>query len=516
MPRSANAPSFRLDIAGFGALDVLSFTGTEAINQVYGFDLNVRSHHPNRNLCGLLLRTAHMALGQPGEGVHGVILAVRAQPVDGHWQLHLGPRLACLAWRRQPRIFQDMNVIQILAHVLGEHGIGERARRFDLSVAYPAQAFCVQQGESDLDFVQRLCSCAGLRYHFQHARGAHLLVFSDGRGRLRRTARGFYRAPSGRPGVQAFTVQVGADEPRPRGRSGQLARGESDLLQLRCGTLLPLSAHPRREWNHLWLLTLVEHHGDLQAASVYRNRFQAVAWEVAPVSGQPGIPPSLPGMYRARIEGPQPNREYRDERGRIAVRFEALVSPSWCWLQVCPRLPGARLLLPGSSVLVRFVQGDPQRPLVVAVLDPALPEVARTAVAVMAPSRRLHMHFDWAGLMGPAREIQLADGPRLQFEPGVRMHFGVGDSHVHWVDEVLQFSSPKLAFEARAPRPVAVSSGVDRRLSPQGRADLLELLRAGHPLVLLCRKPGGGSFSHCRDAVCTCRAAASDHSHGES
>lgn len=514
MSRSVNVPSFRLDVAGFGVLDVLSFTGTEAISQVYGFDLHVRCAHPTRNLCGLRLCTAHMVLGLPGEGIHGVILAVEAQPTGGHWRLHLGPRLACLAWRRQPRIFQDMSVIQILAHVLGEHGIDEHARRFELSASHPIQVYCVQHGESDLDFVQRLCAWAGLRYHFQHARGGHLLVFNDSRGRQRRTARGFYRAPPGRPGVQAFAVQVGAGEPRPKGRSGQTASGESDLLQLHCGVLLPLSAHPRREWNHLWLLTRVEHHGEQQAAVPYRNRFQAVAWEVAPVLGQPRVPPSLPGIYRARIEGPQPGREYRDEVGRIAVRFEALTSPTWCWLVVCPRLLGPRPLVAGSTVLVRFVEGDPRRPLVVAALDPALPAVVKTALA--APNPRLHMHFDWAELMGPAREIQLAGGPRVQFEPGARMQVGVGDSQVRWADDVLAFSSPHLEFKACALNPVAVSSTVDRRLSPQGRADLLELLRAGHPLILLCRKPGGGSFSHCRDPLCACRVAARDDSHGES
>ena len=520
MPNSVNAPSFRLDIAGFGALDVLSFTGSEAINHVYGFDLHVRCTHPSENLSGLLFRTAHMLLGQPGEGIHGVVLVVEAQAVRGDWRLHVGPRLACLAWRRQPRIFQDMSVVQILAHVLGEHGIGESARRFELSARQPALSYCVQQGESDLAFVQRLCACAGLRYHFQHSRRGHLLVFSDSRGRQRRTARGFYRATGGAPGVQGFSVQVGAQEPPPKGRSRQLASGESDLMWLRCGVLLPLSAHPRREWNHLWLLTRVEHHGERHARVRYRNRFQAVAWEVAPVLDDVYAPVSLPGVYRARIVGPQPGLGHRDEAGRIAVRFEVLASPTLCWLAVSPQLlrglPGsADGLVAGSVVLVRFVQGDPQRPLIVACLDPAWPVVARGGAMAVADNHRLRMQVQWLELMGPAREIQLANGPWLRFEPGTRMQFCVGNSRVRFIDDTLEFSSPKLAFKARATVPGAAPARLDTRLSPQGRADLLELLRAGHPLILLCRKPGGGSFSHCRDPLCACRAAAGSDSRGE-
>lgn len=520
MPSSVNEPSFQLDIAGFGALDVLSFSGHEAISQVYEFDLQVRCTRAPQNLSGLLLRPAHMVLGQPGEGIHGLILGVEAASDSGHWHLRLGPRLACLAWRRQPRIFQQMNVVQILTHVLAEHGIGEDARRFDLSTSHPALAYCVQYDESDLDFVQRLCGGAGLRYHFQHARRGHLLVFSDSRGRERRSARGFYRPASGGPCIQAFSVQVRAAQATPKSRSGQLASGESDLMRLRCGTLLPLSAHPQCEWNHLWLLTRVEHYGKRHALTRYRNRFQAVAWEVNPSIEHAHAAPSMPGLYRARIMGPECGQPYRDDAGRVAVRFDTLASPSLCWLAVSQQLlsgrgESTRDLVVGAVVLVRFVQGDPLQPLIVACQDPVLPVAVSTPKAAVAAIDRLRVRFDWPELMGPAREIQLGGGPRLQFEPGTRMHFDVGDSSVRFVDDVLEFASPKLEFNACASMPRPVLARTDTRLSPQGRADLLELLRAGHPLILLCRQPAGGSFSHCRDPLCACRVAARRAAQGE-
>jgi type VI secretion system secreted protein VgrG len=50
-------------------------------------------------------------------------------------------------------------------------------------------------------------------------------------------------------------------------------------------------------------------------------------------------------------------------------------------------------------------------------------------------------------------------------------------------------------------QPTAV---VDDAVSADG---LLRLLRSSEPLVLLCLLPGGGSFIHCTQTLCTCRAA---------
>jgi type VI secretion system secreted protein VgrG len=34
---------------------------------------------------------------------------------------------------------------------------------------------------------------------------------------------------------------------------------------------------------------------------------------------------------------------------------------------------------------------------------------------------------------------------------------------------------------------------------------LQQLLQSGEPLLLLCLLPGGGSFNHCAESVCSCR-----------
>ncbi|RON58406.1 contractile injection system protein, VgrG/Pvc8 family [Pseudomonas frederiksbergensis] len=53
--------------------------------------------------------------------------------------------------------------------------------------------------------------------------------------------------------------------------------------------------------------------------------------------------------------------------------------------------------------------------------------------------------------------------------------------------------------------PIAEVVEVSPPVRPEPDA-LLALLQTSEPLVLLCLLPGGGSYSHCRQGVCTCRA----------
>ncbi|MNL62764.1 hypothetical protein D3C87_1868190 [compost metagenome] len=58
-----------------------------------------------------------------------------------------------------------------------------------------------------------------------------------------------------------------------------------------------------------------------------------------------------------------------------------------------------------------------------------------------------------------------------------------------------QPKSVEAAEESRAANACAPDEGV------------LRMLRSGEPLMLLCLLPGGGSFTHCAEVFCTCRAA---------
>ncbi|WPN57366.1 contractile injection system protein, VgrG/Pvc8 family [Pseudomonas sp. P9_31] len=426
-----NEPSFRLDIAGLpDSFEVLAFTGSEAISEPFVFDVDLLNDDPTLDLASLLYRSAFLHFGPPGEGIHGQLLGL-AQPGHGDeprlCRVHLGPRLACLAQRFNQRIFSNRSVPQILAQVLKEHGIAGKDRRFELSGDYPPRDFCTQYRESDLQFLQRLCAQERLHYYFEHRVHGHCLVFGDGLGPFHRGEESVFEGESERPGVHPFKLHG----------CGQIAEGQTNLATLRSGQLMPLSGHPCADLNRLWLLTHVGHQGGQEPGGSYSNQLRAIAQEVPFVAAYAGVKPRMHSLQRAwvvNVSEPRP-----DPSRPVAVQFDWLyqgegAAPSHCWLPLAPELEsaGAMPLSEGTQVLVSFIEGDPDQPLISGFL-PRPPSSAEPALP-----------------------------------------------------DLLSASTTE------------ASRAVD---------GLLGLLQSSEPLVLLCLLPGGGSFSHCAQSFCTCRAA---------
>ncbi|EJO94661.1 Rhs element Vgr protein [Ectopseudomonas mendocina DLHK] len=189
----------------------------------------------------------------------------------------------------------------------------------------------------------------------------------------------------------------------------QQLQGQSDQPRLVTGHLLEISEHPRREWNDLWLLTEVLHEGkqpqvleesitsdltrrrsalsplrgegwgegvkdDADFTQGYRNRFLATPWDV-PYRPQLAHPkPRVLGSQSAVVTGPAGEEIHCDEYGRVKVQFfwdregQADEKTS-CWLRVSSSWAGDRygaITIPriGMEVLVTFLEGDPDQPLV--------------------------------------------------------------------------------------------------------------------------------------------------------
>ncbi|MHC8322544.1 contractile injection system protein, VgrG/Pvc8 family [Pseudomonas sp. GB2N2] len=424
----ANEPSFRLDVAGLpDPFEVLAFTGREAISEPFVFDVDLLIDDPTLDLASLLYRPAVLHFGPEGNTLHGLLHEL-VQRDHGSLvrlcRLRLGPRLACLAQRFNQRIFNALSVPDILSQVLREHGIAGRDRRFELMGEYPPRDFCTQYRESDLQFLQRLCAQEGLHYHFEpHAQG-HCVVFGDSRGHFRLGESARFQSDGGQPAVRQFQLQVGQ-------RTAPSAEGRTDLPMLRSGHLMPLAGHPVADWNHLWLLTDVEHEGSQDPRVPYSNRIRAIHWETPFVPPSCAVKPRMHSLQRAwvvDVDEPRP-----DASRPVAVQFDWVyqgegATPSYCWLPLATELDdsGVASLSEGTEVVVSFIEGDPDQPLICGFLP--------------TPST---------------------------------------------VGEVARFGP------------------TEKSLPEEG---LLKLLRSGEPLVLLCLLPGGGSFSHCTEAPCTCRA----------
>ncbi len=317
----ANQSAFTLTLDGVASdLKVYSFNGEDRLSQPYSFDLELVSEQPDLDLESLLHRQAYLSFDDQGHGVHGLVYRV-AQGDSGRrltrYRLRLVPQLAYLVHSSHQRIFQHKTVPQIVALVLTGQGIQSDQFEFRLSGTYPQREYCVQFGETDLAFVQRLCAELGIHYHFQHSPQGHLLVFGDDQTVFVQADQPTpYMPGSGMvaqtPAIKRFAVQLATrttavnlrdyDFRKPRlalestatgeelpkleqqGYPGQfsdrahgkylaqrglerhrsdyrLAHGEGDEPALFSGGFLKLSGHPREGWNELWLVQQVTHEG---------------------------------------------------------------------------------------------------------------------------------------------------------------------------------------------------------------------------------------------------------------
>jgi len=183
MAISARNNRFSLSIKGADhELQVLAFTGNEAISTPYAFELELVSARADLDLEAWLHQPAFLAFDGQGQGIHGHISSMgRSSPGTRltHYRLTLEPQLAYLAHRTNYRIFQHLTVQQIIETLLEEHGILGNAYTFNSFSSYTPRDYCVQYGESDLRFIQRLCFEEGFHYHFRHSPDGHHLVFGD-------------------------------------------------------------------------------------------------------------------------------------------------------------------------------------------------------------------------------------------------------------------------------------------------------------------------------------------------
>lgn len=168
------------------------------------------------------------------------------------------------------------------------------------------------------------------------------------------------------------------------------AEGRSDQRALVSGHFLQVRGHPRAQCNDLWLLTEIAHHGrqpqvleeaigdspgDFQG---YRNTFLATPWDVfyRPPLHQPK--PQARGYQSAVVTGPADSEIHCDEFGRVKVRLiwdrdAKSDEHSSCWLRVASGWAHDRygaVMIPrvGMEVLVGFIDGDVDKPLVVGCL----------------------------------------------------------------------------------------------------------------------------------------------------
>ncbi|RLU00046.1 MAG: type VI secretion system tip protein VgrG, partial [Ketobacter sp.] len=188
--------------------------------------------------------------------------------------------------------------------------------------------------------------------------------------------RGNFNEPS--QGARYARLQLEAHQARR-----QRVEGEADCPRLWPGCRFSVKDHPRQDLNAESILMSVHVQGRQpqslgEGASNEGSRFSVVFQAMPsdlpfrPMAETP--PPRVEGTQTAFVTGPAGEEIYTDQYGRVKVQFHwdregQYNETSSCWLRVSQGMAGNQwgaMVIPriGQEVIVSFLEGNPDRPLV--------------------------------------------------------------------------------------------------------------------------------------------------------
>jgi len=324
------------------------------------------------------------------------------------------------------RIFQQLTVPEIIKKVFTDLGFSDY--RLSLFYRYEQREYCVQYEETAFNFVSRLMEDEGLFYFFEHHEDKHVLVIGDDLGEHQPcpgipTARFLQvindtqpenavtecyfsqQLTTGKYAVDDFNFETPArdlktsidsethpfrvyeygagfsnrdqGEHKVRCRlegcttAQQLLEGQGHCFSFIAGYQFTLTNHPRRDFNQEYVLRWLSHSLSL---THYSNAFHAVP---ATVAFRPAVvtpKPRIVSTQTAIVTGPGGEEIWTDKYGRIKVQFHwdqdgQYDENSSCWVRVNQSWAGkgwGGIWIPriGQEVIISFINGDPDRPLV--------------------------------------------------------------------------------------------------------------------------------------------------------
>jgi type VI secretion system secreted protein VgrG len=341
------------------------------------------------------------------------------------YSAELVPSLWLLTLSRDRVIYQSKTAVDIIKAVLGVFSIPFKAQ---LTGTYTSRDYCVQYDETPLAFICRLMEEEGIFYFFTFVSGGHTMVLADNTAahtlctdattlryfpaqealRLidvvnyleyenRLVAQKFefsdynYLTPStplltsssgatgkgsqfdypGKHAVLADGTQRAKVRADASQVEGAVCRGTSFCYPLTAGTKFTLSGHSRTALNTALVLRTVTHSA---SQSSYSNSFEAFDATLPFRPPRVALLPRVSGSQTALVVGSKGEEIWTDQYGRIKIQFPwdrvgVKDENSSCWVRVSQSWAGASwgsLYLPrvGQEVIVSFVDGDPDRPIV--------------------------------------------------------------------------------------------------------------------------------------------------------
>ncbi|MBI2771772.1 MAG: type VI secretion system tip protein VgrG [Burkholderiales bacterium] len=341
------------------------------------------------------------------------------------YSAELVPKLWLLTLSRNRVIYQNKTAAVIIKAVLAEFGVTIQDK---LTGTYGSREYCVQHDETAFEFISRLMEEEGIFYFFTFADGAHTMVLADatsahtdctngaalryaphGGGRemidavnrfefesrivaqkhatsdydylnpstalaaehAAATGKGsHYDYPGGHKvvadGTARSKIRVEAEQVQ-----GTVSRGQSFCYSLTAGTKFTLSGHGRTALNAAHVLRTVTHSASNEH---YSNSFETFPATVPFRAPRVTPRPRVAGSQIATVVGSSGEEIWTDAHGRIKVQFiwdqvGTKNENSSCWVRVSQTWAGqgwGALFIPrvGQEVVISYVDGDPDRPLV--------------------------------------------------------------------------------------------------------------------------------------------------------
>jgi type VI secretion system secreted protein VgrG len=164
-----------------------------------------------------------------------------------------------------------------------------------------------------------------------------------------------------------------------------ISQGVSGCRYFTSGFQFTLKDHYRSDLNQAYLLTSVQHSategGDYEVGSgtdeefSYRNSFECIPFSIPFRPARVTPTPFVQGCQTAVVVGPSGEEIYTDKYGRVKVQFHwdregKKNENSSCWIRVSHPWAGqgwGAVAIPriGQEVVVDFLEGDPDRPMIV-------------------------------------------------------------------------------------------------------------------------------------------------------
>ncbi len=440
-----------LATSAFGPDDVhvQSMDGSEELGRPFKFTVELRSEKHDLKLDDQLGKELTVSIELPdGKKRHfsGLVsqIAYAGLRLDHYRYIaEVRPWIWFLGFSSDNRIFQEKTVPDILTEIFKEHG---QSCKKSLSGSYEKRDYCVQYGETDLNFASRLMEEVGIYYYFEHSKGKHEMVLADAPG-AHKDFPGYTEIPYFPPDEinrreqdhidfwemrHQVETQVAAVESynyetpktdllkkttlkKSHGESGhelyeygklypkagdtdkaskvraeeqqaahQIASGGGDVMGISAGCTFKLTGHDARpDQNGKYLVissgyNVVNNEIGMQGGSggaSFHCHFKAIP-DQTQFRAQAITPKArVQGPQTAVVVGPSGDEIYTDKYGRIKVQFHwdrlgKKDEKSGCWIRVSTGIAGQKwgmVAIPrvGQEVIVDFLEGDPDQPIVV-------------------------------------------------------------------------------------------------------------------------------------------------------